>query len=107
MCLLQDRLLLELAVQYGVSASLRDVVHLDSSSAAKFSRHVIVRLPHAVFRSNEHVSVSATHCACQCRYLHFSLLTRLLCWVLRWDDSCDTWWSALRQKRQQTKTCDG
>ena len=61
MRLLVDRVLLELVLQYGVSASVCDVVHLDSSSDAKFSRHVIVRLPHAVFVDNEHVGGFVRH----------------------------------------------
>ena len=61
MRLLLDRLLLELAVQYGVCAALSDVLHLDSSSESKFSRHVLVRLPHAVFRDNSSVGGFVRH----------------------------------------------
>ena len=53
--------MLELVVQYGVAVSLSDVVHLDSSSEVKFSRHIIVRLPRAAFRDNQHVGGFVRH----------------------------------------------
>ena len=61
MSLLLDRLLLELIVQYGVVARLTDVIHLDSSSDTKFSRHIVLRLPDTVFVDNEAVGGFVRH----------------------------------------------
>ena len=61
MRLMVDRVLLELVLQYGVPVRLCDVIHLDSSSDVKFSRHLVVRLPHAVFADNGHVGGFVRH----------------------------------------------
>ena len=47
MCITQDR--------FGIELQKSWVVELDSSSATKFSRHVIIQIPGAAFRSSFHV----------------------------------------------------
>jgi hypothetical protein len=39
---------------FGVCATVSNVVQLDASTVSKFSRHVIVHMPNAVFRNNLH-----------------------------------------------------
>lgn len=41
--------------KFGIELQRSWVVELDSSSARKFSRHVIIQIPGAAFRSNFHV----------------------------------------------------
>lgn len=52
---LMHRVALALNARYGIDIAWEDVVHLESSTANKFSRHLIVRLPgNAMFRSCAH-----------------------------------------------------
>ncbi|XP_072526428.1 DNA-directed primase/polymerase protein [Salminus brasiliensis] len=40
---------------YGLQCSAKDVLNLDSSTAEKFSRHLIFMLPNSAFKDNSHV----------------------------------------------------
>lgn len=45
-------------VEFGIEMTRRDVLELDSSTDRKFSRHLIVHVPGAVFLNNFHGSFS-------------------------------------------------
>uniref|UniRef100_A0A3B4D5X7 DNA-directed primase/polymerase protein n=1 Tax=Pygocentrus nattereri TaxID=42514 RepID=A0A3B4D5X7_PYGNA len=46
---------------YGLQCSSKDVLNLDSSTAEKFSRHLIFLLPNSAFKDNSHVGESKFH----------------------------------------------
>lgn len=48
---------------YGLKYSARDVLNLDSSTAEKFSRHLIFILSDCAFKDNRHVGECVIHTA--------------------------------------------
>jgi len=49
----------ELADRFGLRVEDEDLVELDSSTPAKFSRHLVVRAPGVAFRDNVHAGAVA------------------------------------------------
>ncbi len=53
--------LTELWKVFGIEICQKSIVDLDSSTDTKFSRHLIVRIPHCAFASNAEAGTSITY----------------------------------------------
>ncbi|KAJ3037510.1 hypothetical protein HDV00_001623 [Rhizophlyctis rosea] len=60
----------ELQIQYNIQCGVNDIVDLESSTTEKFSRHLIVHTPNAVFKDNAHVGAFVKNLSA--RILHFT-----------------------------------
>ena len=87
MAALLCRVLAAVRALYGVMVARSDVVVLDSSTPAKFSRHLIVRIPGATFMDNQHSHTAAQHSSAQHTAPHHSSQLHSPPTTARWCDS--------------------
>ncbi|KAF2315540.1 hypothetical protein GH714_040041 [Hevea brasiliensis] len=60
--LLTSVILEALLEKYSIQGNLEWIVELDSSTAEKFSRHLIIRIPKAAFKDNSHAGAFVSEC---------------------------------------------